>query len=89
MNSTIRIALGSLVISCSFVLLGAAPQGPLGAGEDIAWTHAPYEVGACEICHEGSDPAAPGAITDPVNELCFGCHEDLQLMISDWENIHA
>ncbi len=70
------------------LLLAASPQEPLGSDREIAWSHAPYEVGDCAICHESSDPESPGDIIDSVNELCYGCHEDIQVMMNEWETLH-
>ncbi len=70
------------------VSVAAAMQGPLGPELEIGWSHAPYEVGECSLCHERSDPESPGGVTGPVNELCYGCHEDFREMMSSWESIH-
>ncbi len=77
-----------LVVASFPLLMAAAFQQPLGPDQEIAWTHAPYEVGDCSLCHENSDPESPGDIIEPVNELCYGCHEDLQVMMNEWESIH-
>ena len=31
-------------------------------GTTIAWSHAPFEMGECGLCHSNDDPADPGAI---------------------------
>jgi predicted CXXCH cytochrome family protein len=64
-------------------------RAPLGAGETIGWVHAPYEMGDCSLCHENSDAANPGALTMPVNDLCFMCHEQIAEMMNDMNTVHA
>lgn len=59
---------------------GAAPRAlaPLPAGQWLS-THGPYEMGACNACHDPSDPEAPpGRLRKPGNALCFDCHDDYQ-----------
>jgi predicted CXXCH cytochrome family protein len=67
----------------------AAGLGPLPGGEEVVWSHAPYEVGACGICHQGKDPKNPGPLVKPVNELCFTCHEQLHEDIGARQFVHA
>jgi predicted CXXCH cytochrome family protein len=66
-----------------------AANGPLGANETIAWSHAPFEMGECSLCHESNDPNAPGGLVSEVNELCFSCHDMFQEMLAGFENIHS
>ena len=62
---------------------------PLGPGETVGWSHAPYEDGNCALCHERSDPKSPGKITMPVNELCFSCHEDVKGLMDRRAHRHS
>ena len=55
---------------------------PLPATEKAVTTHAPFEAGDCRLCHERADPLSPGPITTPVNEQCFGCHDDFQKTVA-------
>ncbi len=41
-------------------------------------THGPYEMGACEACHQRHDAANPGPALKVSNDLCFECHEDFK-----------
>ncbi|MCC7382004.1 MAG: cytochrome c3 family protein [Deltaproteobacteria bacterium] len=57
---------------------------PLPPGPQVAWAHAPYEVGDCAVCHERNDKNDPGKlIKKDVNELCFSCHEDMEEELED------
>lgn len=40
-------------------------------------THGPFEMGACDICHERADPRNPGAAAAS-NDLCFQCHDEFK-----------
>ncbi len=67
----------------------AVAQAPLGADEEVAWSHAPYEVGDCAFCHEGDDPQNPGPISmASVNELCYQCHDAMQTTMTERSNVH-
>ncbi|MBI5509382.1 MAG: cytochrome c3 family protein [Deltaproteobacteria bacterium] len=55
-----------------------APLAPLPPGPDVAWSHAPFEVGQCNICHKSGDPKAPGPVVDNSNDMCFTCHEEIK-----------
>ncbi|MBI3885732.1 MAG: cytochrome c3 family protein [Opitutae bacterium] len=55
---------------------------PLPATEKAAATHAPFEAGDCRLCHQRADPASPGPLTGPVNELCLSCHDDFQKIVA-------
>jgi predicted CXXCH cytochrome family protein len=80
----------SLALAISAVVVGTVlAQAPLGQDEEVAWSHAPYEVGECAICHEGSDPESPGPLTEPVNELCFQCHDALAEMLTARPTVHG
>lgn len=58
--------------------VSAAAQAPLTDPAQVVWSHAPFEVGECGLCHSGSTPEDPGPVEGEVNELCFGCHEELR-----------
>ncbi|HEX9290988.1 MAG TPA: cytochrome c3 family protein [Anaeromyxobacteraceae bacterium] len=55
--------------------------GPLPAAE-ATMTHAPFEAGDCGTCHQREDPKSPGPVKSAGNELCFGCHDELQTAMS-------
>jgi predicted CXXCH cytochrome family protein len=51
---------------------------PLAASEAVS-THGPFEMGACEVCHEkGADARVPGRVVKASNELCFDCHDEFK-----------
>src|SRR6266568_925127 len=54
---------------------------PLAAGEEAAWSHAPFETGDCSICHQKNDPRAPGPLRKVGNDLCYSCHEEVQAIM--------
>lgn len=45
---------------------------------EAASTHGPYEMGACETCHQRHDAGDPGAAPARSNDLCFGCHDEFR-----------
>jgi predicted CXXCH cytochrome family protein len=71
------------------LILAASGLGPLPDTEEIGWSHAPFELGACSVCHESDDPEAPGAVTMPGNDLCYMCHDQLQENLASHEFTHA
>ena len=81
MNRYLRLAHACQFGILSLLLLASsvfATVAPMPEGTTIAWSHAPFELGECSLCHTGDSPTAPGPIEGEVNELCFGCHEDTQ-----------
>lgn len=54
------------------------PQGPLADRASAVSVHAPFEAGACGLCHASDNPASPGALRGEVNAICFSCHTDVQ-----------
>jgi predicted CXXCH cytochrome family protein len=77
-----------LLIMCLMSASAAFAVAPHPAGEAIGWSHAPFESGACGICHENDDAANPGPITMSVNELCFECHDIFRETIESMEMLH-
>ncbi len=41
-------------------------------------SHGPYEMGACDTCHQRRDPANPGAALKVSNDLCYECHDEFR-----------
>jgi len=77
------LRLAHLVPVSALVLgAGAAPAennrlAPIPNAE-AASTHGPYEMGACETCHQRHDPGDPGAALKASNDLCFECHDEFR-----------
>ncbi len=75
--------LASLSIACAVLLGGGAalaggnPLAPIPRTQ-AASTHGPFEMGACETCHERRDRRNPGAALRASNDLCFECHEEFK-----------
>jgi predicted CXXCH cytochrome family protein len=44
------------------------------------WTHGPVAVGRCSMCHKGHKSQYPGLLVKPQPELCFGCHQSVQVL---------
>jgi predicted CXXCH cytochrome family protein len=40
--------------------------------------HGPVDVGMCEICHDSHGSANVSQLLQPINELCFSCHEKVR-----------
>src|SRR5512138_3143734 len=71
----------------SFLLIGALATPAIAAEpgrlapipkEEAVSTHGPYEMGACETCHQRHDPANPGPALKISNDLCFECHDEFK-----------
>lgn len=41
-------------------------------------THGPFQMGACDTCHQRNDPRNPGAAVKVSNDLCFDCHDEFR-----------
>ena len=41
-------------------------------------THGPYQMGACETCHERHEAANPGPAVKVSNDLCYDCHDEFR-----------
>ena len=96
MMENTRASIVALALAAGIVGLGvpamAADAGvaPLPGGAAVAWSHAPYEMGECGLCHERDDPANPGPITAAdITQLCYGCHEELEQAMSKARVAHA
>jgi predicted CXXCH cytochrome family protein len=51
---------------------------PLPPAEAVS-THGPFEMGACDACHDGKDRSQkPGRVVKTSNELCFDCHDEFR-----------
>jgi predicted CXXCH cytochrome family protein len=46
--------------------------------KEASSTHGPYEMGACETCHQRHDASNPGAAVSVSNDLCYDCHEEFR-----------
>ena len=71
----------------TLLVLGALATAALAAepsrlapipNAEAASTHGPYEMGACETCHQRHDAANPGPALKVTNELCFECHDEFK-----------
>jgi predicted CXXCH cytochrome family protein len=77
------IRLASVVPFLCALVLGAvsaraeSPLAPIPRAE-AASTHGPYEMGACDTCHERRDAGNPGAALNVSNDLCFECHDEFK-----------
>lgn len=56
----------------------SAPRSlvPLPAKPAPASSHAPFEAGDCNICHQNADPKQPGPVLKKGPALCLDCHEE-------------
>ncbi len=54
------------------------------------WSHAPFDVGECMLCHVGGDTKNPGPIrTASANEICLACHEEIKRRMTTAAQTHA
>jgi len=52
---------------------------PLPADAGVGWSHAPYAMGECDICHVRNSREDPGPIKGAeVNALCYECHGEFE-----------
>ncbi len=77
-----RMRLAPLLIAGAIALVGLARAegsrlAPIPTSEATS-THGPYEMGACDTCHQRSDPKNPGAAVKVSNDLCFDCHDEFR-----------
>jgi len=74
---TTLAAVGALVLGAGLARAKDNRLAPISSA-DAASTHGPYEMGACETCHERHDAANPGAALKASNDLCFECHDEFK-----------
>ena len=82
-----------MVLGITFLVMmipttGATSVAPLPPGATIAWSHAPFEMGECGLCHVSDDPSNPGPVEAGGAELCYGCHEAIQLAMDQARVTH-
>jgi predicted CXXCH cytochrome family protein len=54
-----------------------SPLAPMPEGTNVEWSHAPFETGDCDLCHERRDAEDPGDVQGEINDLCLDCHEEI------------
>jgi predicted CXXCH cytochrome family protein len=64
------------------------PTKQLEKGEEVKWTHAPYNVGKCSLCHESDDVKKPGPMRASVNTICLTCHKREKTYIKNHKVVH-
>jgi predicted CXXCH cytochrome family protein len=74
--------LAPLLIVAAIALAGLARAdanrlAPIPTSEAIS-THGPYQMGACETCHQRNDAKNPVAAIKVSNDLCFDCHDEFR-----------
>lgn len=80
-----RTRLLTVVAVSLFVAAAGAPAAraaenrlaPVPKTEALS-THGPYEMGACDTCHERNEPRSPGPALKVSNDLCFECHDEFR-----------
>lgn len=77
-----RLALAGVMAACAAggPARAASPIAPLPQAQIVS-AHAAYEADDCTLCHERNDRRDPGKISGPVNELCFGCHDEVRSLL--------
>ncbi len=88
-SMTLKKSRKGIVALVSVTPMTVESSAPLPQGADIAWSHAPFEMGECGICHAGDDPADPGPVEGSVTELCYGCHEAIEQAMKQSRVAHA
>jgi predicted CXXCH cytochrome family protein len=79
-----RLAVAAALAGCAAfaVAAGGGRLAPI-ADADATSRHAPYEMGQCDVCHEGGARGAPGKLRARGNELCFDCHDEFRKAVKD------
>jgi len=54
---------------------------PLPKEELTPWSHPPFRVGYCNVCHVSDNQDDPGKLRAPMPDLCFFCHKATQQMV--------
>lgn len=73
--------LAPLLLAVGALALAPAARGenkrlaPIPSAQAVS-THGPYEMGACDTCHQRKDPTNPGAALKVSNDLCYDCHDE-------------
>jgi predicted CXXCH cytochrome family protein len=66
----------------------ASPLAPLPASTPRLVVHAPYESGSCTPCHATDDARDPGKVAGSLNDVCVGCHTELERSLAA-KHVHA
>lgn len=66
------LALGALTARAENGRLAPIPK------EQALSSHGPFEMGACETCHQRHDAANPGPALKVSNDLCYECHDEFK-----------
>lgn len=69
--------LAAVILAAPVARAGGNRLAPIAQADAIS-THGPYEMGACETCHERHDAKNPGSALKVSNELCFECHDEFK-----------
>jgi predicted CXXCH cytochrome family protein len=98
LGAVVSLALGPWAVAGAATKAGAKKEkaqakprsevAPLPASEKPPFAHAPFEAGDCATCHQKDDPKAPGPVKSGINEICFGCHEELQEAVTKRQYKH-
>ncbi len=71
------LALAVLAL-CAVAVRAENPRlAPIPKAEAVS-THGPFEMGACETCHQRHDAADPGPALKVSNDLCYECHDEFR-----------
>jgi predicted CXXCH cytochrome family protein len=76
-KSLAPFAVAALVAATGVARAEASRLAPIPAKEAVS-THGPYQVGACETCHQRHDAKDPGAAVKVSNDLCYDCHDEFR-----------
>lgn len=76
------VALGAPPQSPAKVTRQASPLAPLPAGTPNLIVHAPYGADSCTPCHAKDDADAPGKVAASMNDVCVGCHTELEPVLA-------
>ncbi len=73
------VALAALALAFTPRAAGAEANrlAPIPKVEAVS-SHGPFEMGACETCHQRHDADNPGPALKISNDLCYECHDEFK-----------
>jgi predicted CXXCH cytochrome family protein len=77
MHQRLAVLLAAAALAVAGTARASNRLAPIPA-KQAASTHGPYEMGACDTCHQRRNPRNPGPAVRVTSELCFDCHDEFR-----------
>ncbi len=91
MNIRLLLALpfSVLLVTVPAIAQAAEPRlAPMAASAKPGWSHAPFEMGDCKVCHSSSDKNKPGKLNKDAQALCLDCHDQFAEQLGKRKHKH-